>query len=100
MLYIESDSAYQYKAMKIFENGPRKPYVNLERDAHLSSKFLNTMPLIAWRRNGKPLQYSFLGNPMDKEFGRLHSLCGCKELDTTDTAGHTHTASYLSLRVC
>ena len=33
--------------------------------------------------NGNPLQYSCLGNPMD----RCHSLWGCKESDTTE---HTH----------
>ena len=33
--------------------------------------------------NSNPLQYSFLGNPMDKRSLVGYSLCGCKELDTT-----------------
>ena len=77
--------------MKIFENGPRKAYVNLEKEAHLNSKFLNTTPLIAWQGNGKPLQYPCLGNPMGRELGRLHRLCDCKELDVTEAAAHTPT---------
>ena len=33
--------------------------------------------------NSNPLQYSFLGNPMDKRSLVGYSPCGCKELDTT-----------------
>ena len=40
--------------------------------------------------NDNPLQYSCLGNPMDR--GAWQALGGCKELDTTE---YTHT-TYLS----
>ena len=30
-------------------------------------KILNLSPQIPWRRNGNPLQYSCLENPMDRE---------------------------------
>ena len=33
--------------------------------------------------NGHPLQYSCLGNSMDRGAGGLYSPWGCKELDTT-----------------
>ena len=37
--------------------------------------------------NGSPLQYSCIGNPMDREPGGLQSL-GSKELDTTEVTEH------------
>ena len=37
--------------------------------------------------NGNPLQYSWLGNPMDRGHWRA-TVLGCKELDTI---GHIHT---------
>ena len=41
-----------------------------------------------WRRNGNPLQYSSLGNPMDRGTwqARVH---GGTELDTTEQLTHT-----------
>ena len=33
--------------------------------------------------NGNPLQYSCLGNPMDRKPGRLQSMGSAKESDTT-----------------
>ena len=94
---------WSYQSIQNDENiwkWSKKTYVNLERDAHLSSKFLNSTPLIAWQGNGKPLQYSCLGNPTGRELGRHHSLGGCKELDVTEaTAQHPHSKSP-SLLVC
>ena len=42
--------------------------------------------------NGNPLQYSCLGNPMDRGVG--YSLWGCKELDMIEHA-HTLTSTYI-----
>ena len=39
--------------------------------------------------NGNPLQYSFMGNPMDWGAGGLYSPWGCKEWGTTEQT-HTH----------
>ena len=38
-----------------------------------SGKYLPTTSM-TWRRNGNPLQYSCLGNPMDEEPGGLQSM--------------------------
>ena len=35
-------------------------------------------------RNGNPLQYSCLENPMDRGAWQAYSPWGCKELDTTE----------------
>ena len=35
-------------------------------------------------RNGNPLQYSCLGNPMAREPGGLHTIHGVAESDTTE----------------
>ena len=46
-------------------------------------------------RNGNPLQYSFLGNPVNRG-AQQATLWGCKELDVTEhthTHTHTHTQS-------
>ena len=40
------------------------------------------MGLIPGEGNGNPFQYSFLGNPTDREPGGLHSIGVTKELDT------------------
>ena len=40
--------------------------------------------------HGKPLQYSFLENPMDREAWWATIPWGCKELDMTKQS-HTHT---------
>ena len=40
-------------------------------------------------RNGNPLQYSYLGNPMDRGAWRATVHGGHKELDMTEH-GHTH----------
>ena len=42
--------------------------------------------------NGNPLQYSFMGNPMDWGAGGLYSPWGCKEWGTTEQT-HTHSNS-------
>ena len=41
-------------------------------------------------RNGNPLQYSCLENPMDRVHG--YSPWGCKEWDMTEVTEHAHTA--------
>ena len=42
-------------------------------------------------RNGNPLQYSCLGNPMDRGAWWAYSLWGHKELETTEQLTVSHT---------
>ena len=46
------------------------------------------------RGNGNPLQYSCLGNPMDRGAWWWASPRGHKELDTTEQLTHTHTHTH------
>ena len=41
-------------------------------------------------RNGNPLQYSCLENPMDRETWQATVLKGCKESDMTEVTEYTH----------
>ena len=50
-------------------------------------------------RNGTPLQYSCLGNPMDREawWATVHG--GLKELGTTEST-HTHKITFNKSQIC
>ena len=50
-----------------------------------------TSYFITGERNGHPLQYSCLENPIDKSSLAGHGPWGCRESDTTEVTEHAHT---------
>ena len=73
------------------------PDGSLVKNTHAGAGDVSSIPgsrKIPWRRTGSPLQYSCLGNPMDRGDWRGYSPWGHKDSDTTERLSDSSTCQW------